>query len=201
MSAQGPTRRAAVTRDDWSTPWPLFAALDREFQFTLDAAADQHNRKCERWLEGPHNEPRQCFYCADRPDLTLCCVCHGTKVLADCTCGLCADWLEHTVFLNPPYGRGLENWIRKAREASLAGATVAVLLPANTDTAWFAMVFTGAAEIRFLSGRVNFEGSTSTNTGGSMVAIYRPPIPGTFGPRPLVSLWAWREQQSPGEGR
>lgn len=39
MSAAGPARRAAVTRDDWETPPDLFERLNAEFEFTLDAAA------------------------------------------------------------------------------------------------------------------------------------------------------------------
>lgn len=55
MSAPGPTRRAATTRTDWGTPQPLFDALDREFHFTLDAAASDANRKCPRYLTEAEN--------------------------------------------------------------------------------------------------------------------------------------------------
>jgi len=36
--------------DLWSTPQETFDALDREFNFTLDAAADETNHKCERFF-------------------------------------------------------------------------------------------------------------------------------------------------------
>jgi phage N-6-adenine-methyltransferase len=36
--------------DDWETPPDVFAALDREFRFTLDVAADADNAKCDRWF-------------------------------------------------------------------------------------------------------------------------------------------------------
>lgn len=55
MAAQGPIRAAASTRDDWETPWPLFNELNREFRFTLDAAAACHNRKCARYLTEAEN--------------------------------------------------------------------------------------------------------------------------------------------------
>lgn len=50
MSANGPVRRAKATSSEWETPWPLFRAIDQEFRFTLDAAASESNRKCERYL-------------------------------------------------------------------------------------------------------------------------------------------------------
>ncbi len=50
MSAPGSVRRAATTRTDWETPAEVFDALNREFRFTLDAAASDTNHKCERYL-------------------------------------------------------------------------------------------------------------------------------------------------------
>lgn len=35
-------------RMNWETPTDLFAQLDREFHFTLDAASSETNRKCEK---------------------------------------------------------------------------------------------------------------------------------------------------------
>lgn len=37
--------------DEWSTPQSFFDALDAEFHFTLDAAADATNHKCERYYD------------------------------------------------------------------------------------------------------------------------------------------------------
>lgn len=40
---------AAMTsnKDDWETPQSLFDQLDEEFHFTLDAASNDQNAKCE----------------------------------------------------------------------------------------------------------------------------------------------------------
>lgn len=166
MSAPGPVRAAEDTRSNWETPDELFSALDRAFGFTLDAAADQTNHKCSVYFSGP---------CSDNED---------------CRCGLCEWWGRHVVFLNPPYGRGIEEWIHKCIEES-THATVVALLPANTDTQWFKSVWWGAAEILFLTGRVQFVGTTSSNPGGSMVAIFRPrPVGLVAGP--TVRLWEWK---------
>ena len=163
MSAPGNVRAAEATRDTWETPAALFDLLNAEFRFTLDAAADESNRKCERWLEGPHQD----------------------EAFPWCGCGLCADWMEHTVWLNPPYGKGIEEWIWKCKNASERGAVVVALLPANTDTQWFHRLWFTTGELRFLTGRVQFVGTTSSNPGGSVVAVFRP-----GGPR--VALWDWK---------
>lgn len=62
-----------------------------------------------------------------------------------------------SVFCNPPYGRALGEWVRKAYEEAQAGTTVVLLIPARTDTAYFHDYIYGKAEIRFLRGRLHFE--------------------------------------------
>lgn len=37
-------------RDRWQTPLPLFTALDAEFGFYLDVAADKNNALCSHYL-------------------------------------------------------------------------------------------------------------------------------------------------------
>ncbi len=41
---------AASDRKDWTTPPDLFAKLDDEFHFQLDAAASDHNTLCKKFL-------------------------------------------------------------------------------------------------------------------------------------------------------
>lgn len=36
-------------KNDWETPQDLFDELDREFHFTLDAAASPSNAKCAKY--------------------------------------------------------------------------------------------------------------------------------------------------------
>ena len=61
------------------------------------------------------------------------------------------------VWCNPPYGKGVDEWIEKAIDQSQRGATVVLLLPARTDTKWFhELALPFAAEIRFLRGRLSF---------------------------------------------
>ena len=46
--------------------------------------------------------------------------------------GLQQPW-EGRCWMNPPYGRTIGLWVKKAWESSLAGATVVCLVPARTD--------------------------------------------------------------------
>jgi len=82
------------------------------------------------------------------------------------------------VFCNPPYSNK-ELWLSKAIESAKAGATVFMLLPASTETAWFHdLVLPHASEVRFLRGRIRFLGYLGTEIpqprNGSMLVIYRP---------------------------
>jgi hypothetical protein len=61
-----------------------------------------------------------------------------------------------TVWMNPPYGRTIGQWMKKAYEESQKGATVVCLVPARTDTAWW-HDYAVKGEIRFLRGRLKFE--------------------------------------------
>jgi len=72
--------------------------------------------------------------------------------------GLTRDWSRDICWMNPPYGRVIGDWIKKAYEESLKGATVVCLLPARTDTKWFHELILGKAEIRFVKGRIAFLG-------------------------------------------
>lgn len=88
--------------------------------------------------------------------------------------GLTQEWAPHTVFMNPPYGREIADWIRKAYEESRKGATVVCLVPARTDTRWFhEYVYGKADEIRFVKGRLKFGDAKNSAPFPSMVVVYR----------------------------
>ena len=88
--------------------------------------------------------------------------------------GLSQSWTGNNVFLNPPYGRNMKDWMRKAYEESQAeNTTVVVLVPARTDTAWFHDYVYGKAELRFLRGRLKFGGCENSAPFPSLVVVYR----------------------------
>jgi site-specific DNA-methyltransferase (adenine-specific) len=77
--------------------------------------------------------------------------------------GLSKDWSEDTVFVNPPYGRQIKDWVKKSYTESKKGATVVMLIPARTDTSyWHDYIFNKASDIRFIRGRIKFERQDGT---------------------------------------
>lgn len=71
--------------------------------------------------------------------------------------GLAREWGSST-FINPPYSKP-EPFCRKAYEESQIGKTVVALLRGDTSTKWFhRWVLNKAKEIRFIEGRLSFNG-------------------------------------------
>ena len=86
--------------------------------------------------------------------------------------GLHNDWGGYRVWLNPPYGRSIGGWVRKAYEESQKPNTVVVcLLPARTDTAWF-HDYCAKGEIEFIRGRLRFGGSRWNAPFPSMIVTF-----------------------------
>ena len=83
--------------------------------------------------------------------------------------GLLQNWDDEIVFCNPPYGREIGKWVKKAAESK---ATVVMLLPARTDTKWFHDYIYEKAEIRFVKGRLKFGGCKNSAPFPSMVVIF-----------------------------
>jgi phage N-6-adenine-methyltransferase len=86
--------------------------------------------------------------------------------------GLKQEWVG-VCWMNPPYGRAIGEWVRKAYESAQAGATVVCLLPARTDTKWF-HAYCRSGEVRFVRGRLKFGGSKNSAPFPSMVVVFKP---------------------------
>jgi len=71
--------------------------------------------------------------------------------------GLSQEW-RGVCWMNPPYGKSIGQWMRKAYESSQAGATVVCLVPARTDTAWW-HDYAMRGEVTFIRGRLKFGGT------------------------------------------
>ena len=69
--------------------------------------------------------------------------------------GLKQDWGTMTAFINPPYGRGIGQWVKKAYEHANRGGVAVALLPCRTCTKWWDYVML-ATEIRFIKDRLKF---------------------------------------------
>lgn len=116
----------------WQTPHWLFDELNETYRFNLDAAATKESALCIRHLG---------------PDSSL-----GTDALA------MDKWPGSDIWLNPPYGRDVGKWVRKAYEESRApgGKYVVVLVMARTDTRWWHDYAMKASRILFIKGRLKF---------------------------------------------
>ena len=120
--------------DTWSTPISFFNKVSKEFIFTLDAAALQSSALCSNWYGPNHPEEK-------RRD------------------AFSQDWQQDAddgaIWLNPPYGKTIKEWMKKADEESKKGATVVCLVPSRTDTAWF-HDYCIHHEVRYIRGRLKF---------------------------------------------
>lgn len=88
--------------------------------------------------------------------------------------GLSQPW-DGVVWCNPPYGRQVGRWVKKAYETAKEGkAVVVMLLPARTDTAWYHdyCYMNRFATVRFVRGRLKFGGGTHPAPFPSMVVIF-----------------------------
>jgi site-specific DNA-methyltransferase (adenine-specific) len=97
--------------------------------------------------------------------------------------GLSKDWSSDRVFMNPPYGRVIGSWMRKAYEESQRGALVVCLVPARTDTAWW-HDYAATGEVRFIRGRLNFVGDRARGHNAPFpvaIVILRPDVPRDMG--------------------
>lgn len=86
---------------------------------------------------------------------------------------LTKDWIG-TCFMNPPYGREVYDWVKKAyTESKKHGSTIVCLLPARVDTRWW-HEFCNDAEYKFLKGRLKFSNSDNSAPFPSVIVVFRP---------------------------
>ncbi|HCJ7642928.1 TPA: phage N-6-adenine-methyltransferase [Enterobacter hormaechei subsp. xiangfangensis] len=140
-------------RDLWRTPPALFASLDAEFCFQLDAAAAPHNALCRKFITAEQNTLATPW----------------------------ADHLSIPgyVWLNPPYS-DITPFVKKAAAESNNQIGTVMLVPADTSVGWFKEAIQTASEVRFITaGRLAFINPVtgkpvSGNNKGSMLIIWRP---------------------------
>lgn len=128
--------------NEWGTPQKLFDILNNEFHFTLDPCSTDKNHKADKYYT-LHED------------------------------GLSQDWSSERVFMNPPYGYETSKWIEKAFQESQKGAVVVCLIVARTDTSyWHDIIFKYAAQIRFIRGKIKFDGAKWNAPFASAIVIF-----------------------------
>ena len=85
--------------------------------------------------------------------------------------GLDREWGQR-VYMNPPYGREITPWVKRAYEHSLTGAVVVCLLPSRTDTRWWHEYVMKARQIRFIKGRLHFNESPQGAPFPSCIVVF-----------------------------
>jgi len=132
---------------DWATPQSFFDRLNSEFGFTVDVCATEANTKVK--------------------DSFI----HSNSLSEDWGAWNIDGRGRDRCFMNPPYGREIGKWIKKAFEEP---CLVVALLPARTDTKWFHEYIWQKpnVHIRFLKGRLKFEGALYPAPFPSMVVIF-----------------------------
>lgn len=84
--------------------------------------------------------------------------------------GLAQPWVGKC-WMNPPYGRDIGKWMKKAKESARNGTVVVCLVPARTDTKWW-HDYAMAGRIVFIRGRLKFGGSKNSAPFPSAVVIF-----------------------------
>lgn len=97
--------------------------------------------------------------------------------------GLTKSWAGENVYVNPPYGREIGKWVKKAHQefhsniflGRLITTKIIMLIPARTDTKWFHEYIYNKphVEVRFLKGRIKFKGAKHAAPFPSMLVIWR----------------------------
>jgi len=85
--------------------------------------------------------------------------------------GLEVDW-RHSNYVNPPYGREIGKWCKKAYEEHLKGCKVVMLIPSRTDTKWWHDYIMKAKEIRFIKGRLKFDDYVNSAPFPSAIVVF-----------------------------
>ena len=131
-------------KEDWETPKDLFEKLNKEFHFTLDAAANEKNAKCAIYYTEETDALKQNW----KNEIIWCNPPYGKKIKSFVEKAYCT-WLQYPK------------------------TTIVMLLPARTDTQWFHDYIYKRAEIRFLKGRLHFSDSKNAAPFPSMIAIWK----------------------------
>lgn len=85
--------------------------------------------------------------------------------------GLKQEWTG-VCWMNPPYGREIGKWVKKAYTEAQKGITVVCLLPSRTDTRWW-HEYCMKGEVRFIKGRLKFGKSNNSAPFPSAIVIFR----------------------------
>lgn len=150
---------------EYGTPDWVFKPVAEALGLNFDAAASHENHKLPTYATD-HGLFVKNFTTP-----------HKLRGVDDNTDGLSCSWAKRRVWCNPPFGKGIVDWVRKAATETEHGCPVAaLLLPARTETDWFQRWVFPYAEVHFVMGRIHFIGGASSAPFPTVIAVYAPEI-------------------------
>ena len=168
------TNYEVAGRTDWKTPPELFALLDAEFSFTIDAAADDADHLCPRYLTREEDA-------LTKPWLG-----------------------DNVVFCNPPFADLKPWTQMFVRWATAGATVVALLPSKTDtvwfENVWFGAheVRFLTPRVQFIAPTTGQPGKNSNNS-GSMVAVYRHGVRFHYSDKDVVFVdpprcihWRWK---------
>ena len=148
----------ADMKNSWGTDPVIFNAMNKEFNFSLDAAANDKNHKVDWYLTKEDDSLSIDWVIAIQDHASV---------------------RDTAVWINPPYGKGyIKKFMQKCIEEKDKGVTSVLLVPATLDAQW--LPISEISEIRIVTGgRLSFyhpetNKKVNGNTKGSMFVIFRP---------------------------
>lgn len=156
-------RKSNESKQNWRTPQWLFDALNKQFPFIIDLAADKDNKKCNYYFDEATN--------ALDTDWKMW---YDYMVMRD---GVSDDLWG---FLNHPF-RNAYPWYEKCYLEQQKGFRTVQLAQSSTDPKYFHEFILGdkcPSKVGFTSGRINYEDPENPrkkNCGfGSLIIIWEP---------------------------
>jgi len=142
-------------KNSWGTDPVIFNAMNKEFDFQIDCAANAKNHKCSIYYSKENSALDKDW--SERLKTRK----------------------NNNVWINPPYGKGfIKKFMNKCIEQKEKGVTSVLLVPATLDAQW--LPISEISEIRIVTGgRLSFyhpetNKKVNGNTKGSMFVIFRP---------------------------
>ena len=174
-----PIQEKSSTNYEQSTPWEVFNEQTKGYRILLDACASCANTKAAHWYDINCDGLKQ-DWAADLIRLQQ----HAQMINAiDGMLWTGIKPLEGkaAIWMNPPYGREIPKWIKKAIQEALKGATIICLLPARPGSVWFGWLWNyktnrprrWVKEWRYLPGRIHFNDQRLGAKFPSMVLILK----------------------------
>ena len=122
-------------KDEWGTPPKIFKKLNKEFAFTLDAAASEDHHLCDKYYTKQNSGLLQSW--------------NNERVFVN----------------PPYSDQQIAAWVKKAFSERNKAEVIVMLIPVRTDRKYFHRYILNRTEIRFVKERIRFTPLAGQNAG------------------------------------